>query len=550
MVNEGTPLLPDADADNGLKKIGGFCGGVINDYRRRFTAERLKSDWVGDAATSKTVSAALFMFFATFTSTLALGEAINTSTKGLIGLNEYLMMNSAAGMLHAVLGCQPLLVLRPTGPVTLLFSKLVGIATDYALPFWPFFAWTGIFVGVLMILIAAFELSRYFDYVTSFVDSIFATFIGFIYINDGLQGMKHLWYDAAEHHGSLEAAKDVISVNMTILMAVVALWLSSVQSSKLFSYEVRTIMVEYALTVAFAIAIVAAWWLDRNFCPVIFIDTSKSGFQPTDDRAWLTDLFSLPPHGIAIAAVASLPIVIFFYLDQNISSALCQSPDMKLSKGSYYHSSFGFMGMLNVFAPLVGLPFVTGSLPHSPQFVMALTEYDDQKKPVKVYENRVAPFLFYLGLGLPLAFPSLLSPIPKAAVSSTLIFVGVQGVMSTQLFDRVLMIITEKKHWPTDRPYSHLKQEKIFLYTAIQASLVAASWMCNALLGLAFPLFVASLVPFRWLVLPKYFEDKDLVALDDMELEEELDHESQKEPEPNPNRRPSIRRPSKQTVMD
>eukprot|EP00967_Tisochrysis_lutea_P022667 scaffold25859_cov25-Tisochrysis_lutea.AAC.3 len=45
---------------------------------------------------------------------------------------------------------------------------------------------------------------------------------------------------------------------------------------------------------------------------------------------------------------------------------------MRLSRGSYLHASFLLMGLFNAIGPLFGLPFVTGSLPHSPQFVRAL----------------------------------------------------------------------------------------------------------------------------------------------------------------------------------
>eukprot|EP00962_Isochrysis_galbana_P028555 scaffold9041_cov65-Isochrysis_galbana.AAC.1 len=60
-------------------------------------------------------------------------------------------------------------------------------------------------------------------------------------------------------------------------------------------------------------------------------------------------------------------------MDQNISSLLCQLPEMKLSRGSYLHSSFLLMAIFNAIGPMFGLPFVTGSLPHSPQFVRSLT---------------------------------------------------------------------------------------------------------------------------------------------------------------------------------
>ena len=56
-------------------------------------------------------------------------------------------------------------------------------------------------------------------------------------------------------------------------------------------------------------------------------------------------------------------------MDQNISSLLCQLPEYNLQHGHYYHLSFLWMGVFNAVGPLFGLPFVTGSLPHSPQVV-------------------------------------------------------------------------------------------------------------------------------------------------------------------------------------
>ena len=40
-----------------------------------------------------------------------------------------------------------------------------------------------------------------------------------------------------------------------------------------------------------------------------------------------------------------------------------------------------WMGIFNIFGPLVGLPFVTGSLPHSPQFIRAVTVFKEVNPP-------------------------------------------------------------------------------------------------------------------------------------------------------------------------
>ena len=99
------------------------------------------------------------MFFATFTSTVALAVKISKDTNNRIGVTEYLMMNSVAGMIHAIAGCQPMLVLRPTGPITAIITKLDVLADTLGLDFWQYLAWTGLFVSFYMLIVAAFEIS-------------------------------------------------------------------------------------------------------------------------------------------------------------------------------------------------------------------------------------------------------------------------------------------------------------------------------------------------------------------------------------------------------
>ena len=91
------------DPDEGLKRFPGLCGGVLDDVKRR------SKFYVDDYRTamrwwSKALSAALFMFFATLFSTVALGTIIQKQTNNRIGLAEYLLMNTLAGVTHALFG--------------------------------------------------------------------------------------------------------------------------------------------------------------------------------------------------------------------------------------------------------------------------------------------------------------------------------------------------------------------------------------------------------------------------------------------------------------
>ena len=100
----------------GFRRFPGYFGGVKEELQRR--RQFWRADWEkGLTHWSKTLSASLFLMFATLFSTVALGTLVEKATHERIGLSEYLLANSLFGMAHAVFGAQPLLVLRPAGPI-------------------------------------------------------------------------------------------------------------------------------------------------------------------------------------------------------------------------------------------------------------------------------------------------------------------------------------------------------------------------------------------------------------------------------------------------
>merc|ERR1712061_407569 len=78
------------------------------------------------------------------------------------------------------------------------------------------------------------------------------------------------------------------------------------------------------------------------------------------------------PKAVVIGCVAAIPLVLLFFIDQNVTMLLTQHSDHKLKKGSAFHYNFLMLGVFNIVFPLFGCPYVTGSLPHSPQFTRAL----------------------------------------------------------------------------------------------------------------------------------------------------------------------------------
>ena len=165
---------------------GEFCGGLIRDFRNRFP--HLKSDYV-DGISWKTTFASLFMFCAVFTSTVALGDVAARETGGQVGISEYLMLQTVAGSLHALLSACPLVILRPTGPITAFLADLYQMAETNEMDYYALLSWVGMWVGLYMMGIAAMGYSKYIVLCTRFMHDIYAVFVSTIYIAGGITGI-------------------------------------------------------------------------------------------------------------------------------------------------------------------------------------------------------------------------------------------------------------------------------------------------------------------------------------------------------------------------
>ena len=64
-------------------------------------------------------------------------------------------------------------------------------------------------------------------------------------------------------------------------------------------------------------------------------------------REWLVPMPGLDLYLWGVAFASAIPITFFFFMDQNISSLLCQLPEMNLQRGHYLHSSFLAMALFN-----------------------------------------------------------------------------------------------------------------------------------------------------------------------------------------------------------
>jgi hypothetical protein len=160
--------------------------------------------------------------------------------------------------------------------------------------------------------------------------------------------------------------------------------------------------------------------------------------------------------------------------------------------------------------PLMGCPYITGSIPHSPQFARALAKTEvvrdgaqEKTRIVQVFENRLAPFLVNVLILICLPFIWELRIMPTSVISDALfLFMGVTGLPGNDLWERFKLLFTESSLYPP-MPFSQgeVPRSKMHIFTMVQILCVAVLYaVSRSAIAVAFPIFLVLTVPVKLLI--------------------------------------------------
>lgn len=282
----------------------------------------------------------------------------------------------------------------------------------------------------------------------------------------------------------------------------------------------REILADYALPIAVLFV--------SFFGSYVFRDVKLKPFEYDPDEAMfeVASLGSLPWGGVVAAAGLGFSLSLLFFMDQNISSALVNTPAHKLKKGAAYHWDLLVVALINGFLSVFGFPWVHAALPHSPLHVRTLADYEVrveqghvQQVVVHVRETRVSGLVSHALIGLSmLLLPYPLSHIPRPVLDGLFLYVAITALYGNQMFDRILLFFTEQNAYPPNHYIRRVPQRTIHQFTTIQILqllvLCAFGFSPVPYMKMVFPLLLMFLMPIRHKLVPRFIEAKYLKALD------------------------------------
>lgn len=526
------PAEPDAlvDAGEALVYTGRLFGGVLEDIRRR---SALYASDFRDGLSRKCVSSTLFLFFACLAPAVTFGGIMGVQTDGNIGVVEMLVASAACGIVYALFAGQPLIILGGVGPLLVFTAILYRLCGDLQLPFLPAYAWVGFWTALLLIALAATDASCLMRYFTRFTDEIFSALMALIFIYEAIRAIIGIF---RKSFADVSVTHDTAFLSLILAIATfyIAISLHGFRRSKYLLPWMREFLADFGPMIALvAMTLVAFLFRDEVMTPTL---KAPDTIQTTIVRTWLVDPLAVP-WWVRIAAIGpALLAAVLVFLTQNITARLINSPDHKLRKGSAYHLDLAIVGGLIGVCSMFGLPWLVAATVRSLAHVRGLATVEEIVSPdgtrrervTHVEENRVTGLAIHLLIALSLLLLPALKIVPMSVLYGIFLFMGVVSLAGNQFFERMTLWLMDSALYPSTHYIRQAPLMVIHKFTLLQ--LICLAVLCAVTLSpfeslrLSFPLFIALLVPVRYLA-GRVFHADHLEALDaDATPQEEETH--------------------------
>jgi len=176
------------------------------------------------------------------------------------------------------------------------------------------------------------------------------------------------------------------------------------------------------------------------------------------------------------------------------------------------------MIVLSVF----GLPWMCGATVQTVNHMRSMTrnKYNPATDKIEidsVVETRTTGFVVHAMLASTVKLLPMLAYLPIPVVSGVFLYLGRKLMTGNTFLRRIRDTFVEKKRLPVGHPVRLIGRKKVNAFTVLQICCLWTLWAFkqNPNTAMFFPGVIGLLVVIRLAILPKFFTERDLVALGD-----------------------------------
>ncbi|CAI5762852.1 anion exchange protein 3 isoform X1 [Podarcis lilfordi] len=547
------------EEDDPLKRTGIVFGGLVRDIKRRYP--KYLSD-LKDALHSQCLAAVLFIYFAALSPAITFGGLLGEKTDGLMGVSELIISTSVLGMLFSLLGAQPLLVIGFSGPLLVFEEAFYKFCQSQGIEYLTGRVWIGLWLIVFIFIIVAAEGSFLVRYISPFTQEIFAFLISLIFIYETFYKLYKVFTehpllrfyppnlprdlngstlppDSMALDAQMQPNTALLSLILMLGTFFIAFFMRKFKNSRFLGGKARRIIGDFGIPISILVMVLVDYTITDTYTQKLNVPSVLSVTTP-NKRGWFIHPLGsnqvFPMWMMFASAIPALLVFILIFMETQITTLIVSKKERKLIKGSGFHLDLLLIGTMGGLCALFGLPWLTAATVRSVTHVNALTVMSkaiapgEKPKIEEVKEQRVTGVLIAGLVGLSIVMGNVLRQIPLAVLFGIFLYMGVTSLTGIQLYERLLLIFMPSKHHPDHVYVVKVKTWRMNLFTCIQLACIVLLWVVKSTVAsLAFPFVLIMTVPLRRFLLPRFFHERELKALDSEDAEPNFDEDGQDE---------------------
>ncbi|KAL2340907.1 hypothetical protein Fmac_008847 [Flemingia macrophylla] len=367
--------------------------GIKNDLKARIPCYR--QDWTsGFQSGIRILAPTTYIFFASAIPVISFGEQLERNTDGTLTAVQTLASTALCGIIHSIVGGQPLLILGVAEPTVLMYTFMYDFAKDrkdlgHEL-FLPWTGWVCVWTALLLFLLAILGACSFINRFTRVAGELFGLLIAMLFMQQAIKGLvEEFGAPKNRREGTNRIALQpswLFGNGMFALVLSFGLLFTGLQSRKARSWRYGTGWLR-GFIADYGVPLMVLIWTGVSYIPYNEVPRgiprrlfSPNPWSPGAYSNWtvVKEMLNVPPLYIVGAFIPATMIAVLYYFDHSVASQLAQQKEFNLRKPSSYHYDLLLLGFLTILCGLIGIPPSNGVIPQSPMHTKSLATLKHQ----------------------------------------------------------------------------------------------------------------------------------------------------------------------------
>lgn len=359
--------------------------GILRDVRGRLPC--YKQDWVQGFNTGiRILAPTTYIFFASALPVIAFGEQLDRATDGTLTAIQTLVSTAICGILHAIFGGQPLLILGVAEPTVLMYTYMYNFAKGRDdLGHKLFLAWAGwacVWTALLLCLLAIFGAGSIVNRFTRVAGELFGILIAVLFTKEAIKGLVDEFRIPENENPDVDQfkfpwrfANGLFGIVLSFGLLLTALKSRLARSWRYGTGWLRSFCADYGVPLMIVV------WTAISYSAYDSVPagiprrlSSPNPWAPSASSNWavIKDMHKVPPLYILGAFIPAIMITGLYFFDHSVAAQMAQQKEFNLRNPSAYHYDLLLLGIMVFLCGLLGIPPSNGVLPQSPMHTKSL----------------------------------------------------------------------------------------------------------------------------------------------------------------------------------